>query len=76
MEELVDKLTYYITETVTISPGIIKLMHSNRDGGRLDIIFDGRGEKASTSSTRWNTGDWIQYPFSIENRSVRASKRS
>ena len=76
MEELVDKLTYYITDTVTVSPGIIKLMHSNRDGGRLDVIFDGRGEEAVDGPPRWNGGGWIQYPFSAAKRSLRASKRS
>ena len=76
MEELVDKLTYYITDAVSVSPGIIKLMHSNRDGGRLDVIFDGRGEETTVPSTRWNGAGWIQYPFSVEKRKLRAAKRS
>ncbi|GAA6058934.1 hypothetical protein JCM10212_002886 [Sporobolomyces blumeae] len=46
-EEALDKRTYYITGVRTLSPdGIVRLEHKNREGERVDIIWDQRTKTA------------------------------
>ncbi|GAA5955944.1 hypothetical protein JCM10213_000075 [Rhodosporidiobolus nylandii] len=49
-EEGVDKRTYYLTGVRTLEPeGIIRLEHKNRDGERVDLVWDQRPKTGS----RW-----------------------
>ncbi|GAA5829150.1 hypothetical protein JCM3766R1_000995 [Sporobolomyces carnicolor] len=49
-EENVDKRTYYITGVRTLSDdGIVRLEHKNREGEKIDIIWDQRKKPASKS---------------------------
>ncbi|GAA5861264.1 hypothetical protein JCM1840_003134 [Sporobolomyces johnsonii] len=48
-EEGLDKRTYYITGVRTLSPdGIFRLEHKNREGERVDLIWDGRQRKQAS----------------------------
>ncbi|GAA5935472.1 uncharacterized protein JCM15063_001047 [Sporobolomyces koalae] len=48
-EEGLDKRTYYITGVRTLSPdGIVRLEHKNREGERVDLIWDQRTKLQST----------------------------
>lgn len=40
-----DKRTYYLTGVRVLEHGVARLEHKNREGERVDIIWDGRGEK-------------------------------
>lgn len=41
--ESVDKRNYYLTNVRPLDAGVVRLEHKNREGERLDIIFDRRG---------------------------------
>jgi len=42
LEEALDKRTYYVTNVRPIEPGVVKLEHKNREGERVDVVWDGR----------------------------------
>lgn len=41
--ESVDKRNYYLTNVRMLDHGVTRLEHKNREGERLDIIYDRRG---------------------------------
>lgn len=49
-EEALDKRTYYLTAVRNLDQGIVRLEHKNREGERVDIIWDGR---AAPSKKGW-----------------------
>ncbi|GAA5859839.1 hypothetical protein JCM8547_004350 [Rhodosporidiobolus lusitaniae] len=55
-EEGVEKRTYYLTSVRQLDPsGVYRLEHKNREGERVDIVWDQREKKASRWSS-WKKG--------------------
>lgn len=53
-EEGVDKRTYYITGVRQLDKeGIFRLEHRNREGERVDLIWDQRAPLAVGNGRRW-----------------------
>lgn len=38
LRENVDKVTYYVTDVIPLAPGVVQLIHTNRNGGRMVSI--------------------------------------
>ncbi|KAK4046471.1 hypothetical protein OIO90_006555 [Microbotryomycetes sp. JL221] len=55
-EEALEKRTYYITGIKHLERDIVRLEHKNREGERVDIIFDAREGKAMPQTSWWRHG--------------------
>lgn len=49
LEEGVKKRTYYLTSARLIEQGVTRLVHQNKEGERVDIVFDNRGTSSFTA---------------------------
>lgn len=46
-EEGREKRTYYVTGVKELEKGVVRLEHKNREGEKVDVIWDGRlGKRA------------------------------
>ncbi|KAM0786496.1 hypothetical protein ACM66B_001954 [Microbotryomycetes sp. NB124-2] len=52
-EEALEKRTYYLTGVKHLERDIVKLEHKNREGEKVDIIWDGRAGRASKAKSSW-----------------------
>lgn len=58
--ESVDKRTYYLTGERTLDPaGVVRLEHKNKEGERVDVIYDRRGQ---------SLGEWMAGVNSVIDR--------
>lgn len=48
LTEAKEKRTYYLTRVEQLTAGVTRMEHSNREGERIDIVWDAR-EKRGTS---------------------------
>ncbi|KAK4696583.1 hypothetical protein P7C70_g8353, partial [Phenoliferia sp. Uapishka_3] len=62
LAESVEKRNYYLTSVRVVDPGVVRLEHKNREGERVDIIYDRRGSKP---------GGWVDSVTSAMRKRLR-----
>lgn len=60
-EESLDKRTYYLTSVRPIESGVVRLEHTNREGERVDVLWDGRAGESAPQSWEKEKAKWTAW---------------